>query len=68
MSTLKVGDRVRVTMSTPLLCYENGDKGTVISGPTTSISGNMTYYLVRMDENPAPTGVTFFSDEFERVP
>jgi hypothetical protein len=65
-SIVKVGDRVRVTNQNHVKGYQLGDKGKVIWGPYNPASSKGTYYLVRMDKNPAPNGVTFFPDEIER--
>ena len=65
MSTeLKPGDRVRLTVLVRRIGYEPGEKGTVLSGPSTSHSGQ-PYYLVSMDKDGPGNGVTFTAQEIE---
>jgi hypothetical protein len=65
MTTLKRGDRVRVTAASHVSGYDTGDKG-ILWRRTMSARGNEIYYLVQMDKNPAGNAVTFIADEIER--
>jgi hypothetical protein len=65
VTTLKVGDRVRVTIQCSIPGYLPGDKGTVTRGPHTGPSGT-SYFKVTMDkDDPASRGATFAADEIE---
>ena len=55
------GGRMRIRPQRPVSGYRPGDKGTVLSGPKKSLTGE-TYCIVRMDKNDL--GVwTFLSAE-----
>jgi hypothetical protein len=63
--TLKVGDRVRVTVYGRVEGYAPGDKGTVLRTPPPVVRG-MSNYLVAMDKDkPDDTGVLFAAHEIE---
>jgi hypothetical protein len=61
---LKAGDRLRVTARARVPGYQPGDKGTVVSGPHLRPSGG-SYYIARMDRDPAGMRVIFADDEVE---
>jgi hypothetical protein len=67
VTTLKKGDRVRITALIRVPGYQPGDKGTVIWawGAKCLAGGKGGYYVVGMDKNPTPGGATFFPDEIE---
>jgi hypothetical protein len=63
MSTLKIGDRVRIKAGRRIPRYPVGSKGTVWRGPTISARGT-TYYLLTMDTDTDRT-VIFTTNEVE---
>jgi hypothetical protein len=67
MTTLKVGDRVRVTARVSARRYSPGEKGTVIRGAKPFADYNVVNYVVSMDKDgPTGTGAVFLADEIER--
>jgi hypothetical protein len=58
---LEKGDRLRIRSQRRVSDYRPGDRGTVISGPKKSVTGE-TYYIARMDKN-GPEIWTFFAAE-----
>jgi hypothetical protein len=63
--TLRVGDRVRVTIRSRVKGYEPGDKGHVVEGPKTLPDSTQPYYLVAMDRDSWSRTVPFDADEIE---
>jgi hypothetical protein len=59
------GARVRLTVRNRQPTFRPGEKGIVLSGPTTSPGGE-DYYVVRMGEDPSVQPLIFMSDEIER--
>jgi hypothetical protein len=61
---LKMGDPIRVRR--PTREYQVGDKGTVLSGPTTYGGATETSYVVMMDKDgPGATSIVFTAEEIE---
>jgi hypothetical protein len=66
VTTLKRGDRVRVTGIFSKTKCQIGDKGTIVR-ETPLTSSDLLYYVVAMDKDfPDTTGVVFAADEIER--
>jgi hypothetical protein len=66
MSSLKRGDRVRVTLHSRVPGYQAGEKGTVFLGPNASVVGGLPYFVVTMDKDgPVCTSAVFTGDEIE---
>ena len=63
MSTLKIGDRVRIKADRRIPRYQAGDRGPVWPGPTTSACGR-TYYLLTMDRDHGRNAI-FTTNEVE---
>ena len=55
------GDRLRIRSHRRVSGYRPGDRGTVLSGPKKSVTGE-TYYTARMDKN-GPGVWTFLAAE-----
>jgi hypothetical protein len=64
-STLKSGDRVRISFRNRVGGYSCGDKGTVRKGPRKSPLRGVVYYVVSMDKNAHAWNVVFKADEIE---
>jgi hypothetical protein len=63
-TTLKPGDRVRVTARNRMDSYQPGDTGTVTSGPHVYPSGTV-YFHITMDVQPLAPAIIFLDDEIE---
>jgi hypothetical protein len=63
MTTLKIGDRVRIKAGRRIPRYHVGDRGTVWRGPKTPADGTI-YYLLMMDNDSVRT-VIFTTKEIE---
>jgi hypothetical protein len=63
--TLRIGDRVRVTVRNHLKDYLPGDAGEIVAGPEALPNDRRRYYLVRMPRRGHFSPEVFTEDEIE---
>ena len=62
---LKRGDRVRVTVWEVGWSYRPGDKGTVLRGTSSAVTGERSYTAAMDKDSPDATAPTFAAQEIE---